>query len=97
MKSAARNFIKKAAKCQSIYIAYKSLKCSGCNKMTSQSIKQKNALCLTGEIAGRSNYLKLKCDYVLAGSIAADSKAKETTHKIEIANKSVALAKCLCD
>ena len=50
--------------------------------------------CLTAEVAGRSFYLALDCDSVLAGSIARGSARAKAGHVEELAAKSGALARC---
>jgi hypothetical protein len=92
--AAARAFLKKVAECTAIHAAYKALNCKGCDGCKTKGEATANAECLTAEIAGRAAYLKKKCDYVLAGSIARDSKKAEKGHQIELANKTKALAKC---
>ncbi len=93
--AAARAFLAKDAKCLAIYAAYKALDCRGCRKCTTEKEALANIACLTAEIAGRTAYVKLECDYVLAGSIIFGSAKKETGHKKEIVEKTVALAKCV--
>jgi RHS repeat-associated protein len=94
--AAARAFLKKVAECTAIHAAYKALNCKGCDGCKTKGEAAANAACLTLEVAGRAAYLKKKCDYVLAGSIArpGGSKKAEAGHKIELANKTKALAKC---
>lgn len=90
----AQAFLKKVAQCEAIWAAYKALNCKGCDGCRTRTEAVANAACLTAEIAGRAAYLKLKCDYCLAGSIAKGSKKAEAGHQIELANKTKALGKC---
>ena len=93
-----KEFQKKLYTCVSIYKLYKSFKCSGCSKGKLCFTREEAAIraaCLSSEIALRERYVLLKCDYVLLGSVRAGSKRKEINHRIEIANKSRALMKCL--
>ena len=90
----AQAFLKKNAECLATWTAYKALKCKGCDGCKTKAEAAANAACLTLEVAGRAAYLKLRCDYVLAGSIARGSKKAEAGHRIELANKTKALAKC---
>lgn len=90
----AQAFLKKVAQCTATWAAYKALNCKGCDGCKTKEEAAVNATCLTAEIAGRAAYLKMKCDYVLAGSIARGSKKAEAGHQTELANKTKALAKC---
>jgi hypothetical protein len=90
----AQAFLKKVAQCTATWAAYKALKCKGCDGCKTKEEAGVNATCLTLEVTGRAAYLKMKCDYVLAGSIAKGSKKAEAGHQIELANKTKALAKC---
>jgi RHS repeat-associated protein len=92
--AAARAFLQRVATCEAIYAAYKALNCKGCNGCADKQSALANGACLTAEIAGRALYLKNKCDYCLAGSIARGSQKAEGGHRIELANKTRALAKC---
>ncbi len=88
-----------AAMCAEIHKAYKAFEGPGCDPkkyptLTPEEARHR-ALLLTAQIAGRTLYLRKKCDYKLAGSIKAGSKNKERTHFIELANKKRALATCL--
>lgn len=65
-----------------------------CKKCTSKAEAVENMLCFAEEVAGREEYLKLKCDYVLAGSIAAGSAAKEARHEQQVAQKTAAFLIC---
>jgi len=91
----AEAWLKKVAQCEAIWAAYKALGCKGCKGCTTSGQAAANAACLTAEIAGRAAFLKLKCDYCLAGSIAAGSAKQEKGHQTELANKTAALARCV--
>ncbi len=90
----AQAFLKKVAKCEAIWAAYKALNCKGCSGCATKEQAAVNAACLTAEIAGRAAYLKLKCDYCLAESIARGSAVAEKGHQTQLAEKTAALAKC---
>jgi RHS repeat-associated protein len=92
----ARNFLQNVATCEAIYASYSALKCSGCDQCTTKEQAIANAACLSAEIAGRSAYIKKKCDYILAGSISSPggSKAAEAGHVEQVAVKTTALVKC---
>jgi len=91
---AAQQAARRIAECEAAYWAYKNLECSGCKKCTTKEEVLKNIACLTAEIAGRSKYITKRCDYILLGSIAAGSAAKERSHKGELVKKTAALANC---
>ncbi len=95
--AAGRAFLAKNARCIAIYAVYKAAgaKCRSCDTCTTRAEAEANAACFTAEIAGRTLYLKLGCDYVLAGSIARGSRNAEVNHETELANKARALAKCV--
>ena len=93
-KGAAKAFLKKVAKCEAIHAAYSALNCKGCGSCSKDEAKA-NAACLTAEVAGRAAFLKSKCDYALAGSIAKGSALAEKGHQIQLVEKSTALAKCI--
>ncbi len=91
---AAKVFLKKVAVCTAIYAAYDAIRSPGCGKCTSKAEAETISLQLTAEIAGRTAYLKEKCDYVMAISIARGSKKAEKGHQQQLAQKTVMLAKC---
>lgn len=90
----AEAWLKKVAKCEAIWAAYKALNCTGCSRCTTKEQAIANAACLTLEIAGRAAYLKLKCDYCLAESIARGSAVAEKGHQTQLVEKTAALANC---
>ena len=94
---AAEDFLTQNAKCVAAYAAYKTAgaKCRNCDACTTKAQAEENIVCFTAEIADRTLYLKLECDYVLAGSIARGSAEAAAGHKIQLAGKSAALAKCV--
>ena len=90
-----QQILRRAAHCKTIHTAYKSLNCSGCSLFCiPKSIAQKNAQCLSLEVAGRATYLGLKCDYFLAGSIRRGTAVAVQGHSLELQEKTAALAKC---
>ncbi len=95
--AAAREFLAKDARCVAVHAAYKAAgaNCRSCNTCTTRAQAEANAACFTAEIAGRTLYLKLGCDYVLAGSIARGSAAAAAGHRAQLAAKAAALAKCV--
>ncbi len=93
-KAAAKEFLLKVTKCTATYAAYKALNCRGCGNCPTKADAMANGACLAAEVAGRAAYLQMKCDYVLAGSIARGSAVAEKGHQMELANKTIAAAKC---
>ena len=70
--------------------ACKSCKMANCDK----NFAAVNCACFLGEIAARSAYLKLKCDYILLCSITRGSKIAENGHLKQLADKGLAAAVC---
>jgi len=83
------------ASCIAIYEAYDAVKGPGCKKCKSKAEAESNAAKLTLEVAGRAAYIQQKCDYCLSDSIARGSANAENGHKIQLAEKAAALAKCI--
>jgi RHS repeat-associated protein len=82
--------------CYQFYFGYKGAgaNCRRCVKGMNKNVAAANAACFAAEITGRSTYLKMKCDYVLPGSISAGSGKQEAAHGIELANKTNAMVEC---
>jgi hypothetical protein len=85
------------AKCLSIWYSYHRLNCLACLLCESRSSCLKKSRCFTAEIGLRNKYLKMKCDWILPGSISVGSAKKEADHRAEVGNKLRALTTCfLC-
>ena len=91
---AARALAQKIAKCDLIWAAYKALGNPTCKACTTRAEVLKTAAKLTAIIAGRREFLDLKCDYCLPGSIAAGSAVKEKNHQDELRKATEMLLKC---
>ena len=87
--------MRQVKRCESIYVAYKSLKCSGCKNCIFRRNFPKNTACLALEVSGRSRYLSMKCDYYLPGSIMRGTARSLRGHIEELLVKSKALATCI--
>lgn len=94
-KEAAEKALKdKIAKCEAIWAAYKALECPSCKGTDTAAERATKIACLTALLAGRREYLKEKCDYVLAGSIARGSAIAERGHEKQADQIAKMLAKC---
>lgn len=93
--ASARAFLASNAQCLAVHATYKNLNCRGCGgDCVTKEDAMTRAACLTAEVAGRTTYLALRCDYVLAGSILRGSAIAENGHRIQLAAKIAGLAKC---
>jgi RHS repeat-associated protein len=81
--------------CQEIHASYSALKCNSCAGVATRTQANANAVCFTAEVAGRSLYLRRKCDYILPGSIKIGSAIAEAGHQAERAKKALNLADCI--
>ena len=93
-EAAEKALKKKIAECEAIWAAYKALSCPSCKASDTLAERATKITCLTALLAGRQKYLKEKCDYVLAGSIARGSAIAERGHKIQAEQIAKMLAKC---
>jgi len=86
----------KILQCELIHAAYTKLACKGCTPGMKKEEILINIVCLAEEVALRSSYLGLRCDYCLPGSIArpGSSPQAEKGHQIQRAVKAAALAAC---
>jgi hypothetical protein len=94
-EAAEKALKKKIAECEAIWAAYKALgECRKCLKSDTPAERALKVACITGVLAGRRKYLKEKCDYVLAGSIAKGSANAEKGHEQAAAQLVKMLADC---
>jgi RHS repeat-associated protein len=87
--------MKRVARCTALHAHYKSLNCRGCSWPCISKIEAQNRVsCLAIEVAERSTYLGLKCDYFLLGSVIRGTEIAMKGHIEQLALKSTALATC---
>lgn len=92
---AEKELKKKIAECEAIHAAYKALgNCPSCKATDTRTERAAKIACLTALLAGRRKYLKERCDYVLAGSLARGSTDAERGHEIQAEQIAKMLAKC---
>ncbi len=90
-KKAAQKELKRkarlAAKCGTIWTQYKATEkaCRSCNTQTTKQHNKVNCVCWSAAVAGRSFYIKKKCDYYWPAAVAKGSKKQEAAHKAQLA------------
>ena len=89
--------LQKVATCEGIHATYSAIEkgTCGCNNAMSKAELLAASACAAASVAGRLQYINLKCDYILLGSINAGSAIKEAAHKAELASRSAAAANCV--
>ncbi len=96
--AAARAWLKKVVECKALNYAYHNPECGRCSCGLSREANVNNLACFFAQNAARAEYLHLKCDYCLVGSIATEpggSKAAEAAHWAQLSEKLLALARCV--
>ena len=94
---AAKRRVRRAIKCEAVYLAYKKMETGGsaaCREDMTWSQLLAASRRAAASVAGRLQYLNMKCDYCLPGSIAAGSKKKVATHRKELAVRMAVAANC---
>ena len=83
--------------CAVIHAAYKAAEeeGKGCRPGLTCDEYKKKVAAISLEVAGRSKYLKMKCDFCLPDSIARGSKKAEEGHTKQLATKTVCLGNCI--
>jgi hypothetical protein len=92
----AKAWLQKVAACDALHAAYDALKCVSCKACTTKEQAEKNALCLSTEIALRQAFINKKCDYCLAGSINGPGGSAKAAagHEAQVAQLTVQLLFC---
>lgn len=93
-EAAEKALQRKIAECEAIWASYKALNCPSCKDSDTAAERVAKIACLTALIAGRRQYLKEKCDYVLPGSVARGSAKAEKGHEIQVEQIAKMLLKC---
>jgi len=68
--------------------------CRGCDSKTPQAVACAMHACFATETAGRAAYLRMRCDYILPGSIRRGSRENESGHQRELVEKTTAMINC---
>ena len=81
--------------CEAIWVAYNALKgCKKCKGTDNVDDRAEKIACITALMVARKAYLKEKCDYILAGSIAKGSKKAERGHLDQVDQLDTMLREC---
>ena len=95
-KVIAKKLAERISLCEAIHQAYDSMKCKKCSKCTPCDQAVVNSACWASKLALRGRYLTMKCDNVLAGSIAEEGHIQALAEQSKAASDCGArVAKCL--